>query len=179
MAFADLLTSGIRNHVKSKLKDCGFSFDGRRTFRRLDKEGALADLLDFQAGVRSLEGKFTVNVGIYAPQFYLGPDAAPPFERAKPYHCLHKYYRRLGELRDTPLSRALSVLCGPRSLIAVAFTGNDKWWRISADEITMQKELEDVLKDFSRYGEKWFSLNHDMQALQAAWQEARERIERA
>jgi hypothetical protein len=55
----------LRAVVLARLRDHGFAFDGSRTFRRALGGGAIAHVVNFQLGQRSLQGRFAVNLGVY------------------------------------------------------------------------------------------------------------------
>lgn len=82
-------------------------------------------------------------------------------------------------MRDTPLTKAFSLLLGPTSKLASAFQANDKWWRIPSEDVSMKTEIDDVLKDFESYAEKWFTLNRRFDAMEAEWKLEKSRLERA
>src|ERR1051325_12175180 len=66
-------------------------------------------IVEFQLGIKSLVGRFTGNVGVFASRFH--PKDWPPVGDAPfTYHCLPAMRRRLGFFFDPPPSWLSSVL---------------------------------------------------------------------
>ncbi|MGI9318616.1 MAG: DUF4304 domain-containing protein, partial [bacterium] len=63
-ARSDTFDACLIEIVSPKLIDIGFEFDKSRTFRRFADQQTVAEFINFQLGQRSLEGKFTVNLGV-------------------------------------------------------------------------------------------------------------------
>ena len=81
-----VLTSELGAVIAPPLREAGFSFDaGSKTFRRACAEAT--QIVGVQPGVRSLEGWFTVNLGVYHPAYREDSSSDPPL-RPMDCHCL-------------------------------------------------------------------------------------------
>lgn len=115
-------THRLRTLVAPALTAAGFVFDGSRTFRRLTAGGTRAQIVNFQMGVRSMAGRFTVNLAVYDPDD--APFAAPPAEAIES-QCSHRRRMRLGVLIPGPLAAFARL-----PVIGVVFRPRDRWWRV-------------------------------------------------
>lgn len=143
-------TKSLRATVAPVLREKGFSYDGRRTFRRLRHGEAIAQIINFQLGQRSLEGKFTVNLGVYVPEDFTPTRLEPTAEKAHEYSCSLQRRCRLGVL----VPGRLSVLSGVPVLGAL-FAAQDKWWRFSGDQSETQRSLSLVVSLMEEYAYEW------------------------
>ena len=139
----------LREVAKSRLEPLGYKFDGRRTFRRSVAAGRCAQIVNFQLGQRSLQGRFAVNLGV----FIAGRDSAPAdvtVENVMEYHCPAERRQRLGLLMPRA-SEALERFPG----IGILFGRKDKWWPFSADAASTQVRLREATDAIERYGLPW------------------------
>ena len=133
-------TENLRRILAPPLTDAGFTFDGRRVFRR--RVGECEQIVDVQVGVRSLQGKFTINLAVYDPQ--IDPRDV---ERAavREFHCGANRRQRLGMLLPSRLP-ALKRL----RLVGFLFGPKDKWWPAhTVDGMNQAKNT------FLKYGVTW------------------------
>lgn len=161
-----VLVSGLRAVIAPALRDAGFSFDaGSKTFRRACAEAT--QIVGVQAGVRSFEGWFTVNLGIYHPTYREDPSSDPP-HRPMDYHCLIR--ERLGVLRDTPITVLSKRLISQQSSLLGWWltTPSDKWWRFSEGEASVRSTLLSMYPLLSERGLPWLQAHSSLEALRAA-----------
>lgn len=132
------------------LKGRGFSFDGSRTFRRSFKNGTIAQLVNFQLGQRSLEGQFTVNLGV----FVLGEVSSNPSDvtasNALEYNCSGHRRTRLGTLRPGLLPALTNV-----PIVGALFGKKDAWWSFFEDQARTDSSLRECLSVLEQYGFAW------------------------
>src|ERR1043165_4944020 len=87
--------------VRPELVARGFVFDGKRVFRRgIEFDGWTAiQIVEFQLGIKSLVGRFTGNVGVFAERFrprdWHAVGGAP-----RTCDCLPAMWKRLGYFFD-------------------------------------------------------------------------------
>lgn len=145
-AFAKAFSGLLSRLVVPALADAGFGFDGSRTFRRLPAGTSRAQIVNFQLGVRFMEGKFTVNLAVYDPD-----DAFAQVDprKALEYHCSPRLRQRLGLLLPVRLG-ALARLPG----VGVLFLPRDRWWR--ADD---PKSVSDARDAVLAHGLAWLESN--------------------
>jgi hypothetical protein len=77
----------LRKIAVPKLIELGFKFDGSRTLRRVRNGDSIVEIVNFQLGLRSQEGKFTANLGVYTQ----GDAEGISVEKAAEYHCKNQY----------------------------------------------------------------------------------------
>jgi hypothetical protein len=115
----EAFTANLRQVLAPPMAEHGFAFDGTRVFRR-PVTGSCVQLIDVQLGDRFMQGKFTINLGIYDPERYA--TQVDPM-RAREHDCQPDRRQRLGLLlpsRWRPLARL------PR--IGLFFGPKDIWW---------------------------------------------------
>src|SRR5712692_7703592 len=116
-----ILDKSLKNLLLPRLSDFGFTHDGKPTCRRILLDKQLADIVEIQIGRTFKSGKFTVNLGVYSPSFfvYVAGGASPPeLNTANSWDCMPEYGRRLGFLRTTSWRRLWSSILGTP----------DSWW---------------------------------------------------
>ena len=64
-ARSDIFAECLNEIVSPRLIDMGFEFDKSRTYRRFVNDQTAVEIINFQLGQRRLEGKFTVNLGVF------------------------------------------------------------------------------------------------------------------
>ena len=138
----------LREVVRPVLHAQGFVFDQRRTFRRIHAQRRFAEMIHFQIGQRSLAGRFTVNLGMLAPEDMDGIDP----EKARPHDCPFENRVRIGFLLPASIP-ALSRL----PLLGVLLAAKDRWWRFSEDETYTSRQLTKVMDLVLTYGLPWFA----------------------
>jgi hypothetical protein len=142
----------LRKVVVPALAGHGFTYDGSRTFRRVSPDGERADLINFQLGQRSLEGKFTVNLGV----FKADDRTEIAVRKAMEYHCPLQRRVRIGLVLPPRIS-ALAKL----PVVGFLFGGQDRWWRFSADEVMTTLEMQRVVGLVIEHGLAWHaSMSH-------------------
>jgi hypothetical protein len=160
----------LRAIAKPELAARGFEFDGRRTFTRtVEMEGGPAlQLVEFQRGMRHLAGRFTVNVGVFAPHFL--PPKWPVTDGA-PYvaNCLPAMRKRLGLFYDPPRSWFQAVLPRARPV------RGDFWWEQHDDEAAMAQSLRSALAPLTEEALPWL----DKLSCEAAFKWALKELDRA
>jgi hypothetical protein len=159
----------IERVIAPVLVERGFDFDGRRAFRRprAAEQGQVVQIVSFQVGLRSLAGRFTVNLGVFVPG--LGGTAAPG-GRPETYDCIHDLTQRLGFFHRPPrglLSQLLGRQPAPR----------DHWWEQHQDPDRMSEALADVRDCLISGGLPWLDAHSQSSAIRAAAEalEARKR----
>lgn len=168
------LESGINKIIRPEMEGRGFSHEGAcscehaaSTFRR--QCGECIQIVQFQAGDRTLAGTFTVNLAVYHPQ-YCEP-ALLDLRPEQPYesHCLMDFRLRLSVLRFTPLIRFYrNRPPGGRSFLGWWLTGlTDKWWRLTPDDAQLSRDLSSVRGLLLSRGLAWLDQNSDVALLKA------------
>jgi hypothetical protein len=113
------------------LESAGFEFDGRRRFMKIDPDGR--DLvIEYQVGVRFMQGVFTVNL------------------------LAGERMQRLGVIRPTAVSRWVSELFGDFDpWWKGIFLPKDRWWTFDASRMDMDATVEDTVAEIKVYGIAW------------------------
>ena len=93
-----VLDQQLRLVVLPTMNTRGFTFDRSRTFRRAMPDGSM-QIVNFQMGQRSMEGQFTVNLGVYRPGNPVY-DAGLSHGRVMEFNCENR--TRLGPLCVSP-----------------------------------------------------------------------------
>jgi hypothetical protein len=140
----------LRASARDALRERGFDFDRSRTFRRYPIPGAISQIVNFQLGQRSMEGRFTVNLGVYVPGEVPSNPADLQPDRACEYHCAWKRRERLGRLLPRPLPALQNV-----PLLGALFGPQDVWWTFSTDAARTQRSMERVLALLLNRGLAW------------------------
>ena len=167
-----VLNNSVRRDVRPKLTAIGFKYDSAsRTFRR--PRGNCTQIINFQAGVRSHEGRFTVNLGAYHPTYRENSENSPPPERPKAYDCLLQ--ERLSVFRDTLITRVgRHFISEPNTFIKWwLVTPSDYWWRFSEDPAVTDSAIRSVLKILLPRGLNWLDDNCNEESLRAKYAKQR------
>src|SRR5687767_3207185 len=133
-------TENLRRIIVPTLNDAGFTFDGRRVFRR--RVGDCIQIVDVQVGDRFMQGKFTLNLAVYDPKRDAA-DVEPAMVRE--YDCDWKRRQRLGMLLPSRFP-ALQKL----PIFGIFFGAKDVWWSASSSE-----EMGRAQDALFNYGVKW------------------------
>lgn len=141
---SEVFTEGLRTVVSPGLVPLGFVFDRSRTYRRILQGGQVVEIINFQLGQRSLEGKFTVNLG------KLSGEARGDVELSKayPYHC--RTQTRIGPILP-PRSERLAAV----PVLGLLFRAHDKWWRFSDDRTLTFAQLRKVTRLIVSHAVPW------------------------
>ena len=165
------LERGIRQLIKPEMVSRGFSYESStRTFRR--PSGECIQIVDFQIGVRTLAGKFTVNLAVFHPEYSdpISRELLPDGPRES--HCLMEFRRRLSVLRDTPLTKFFRnrVRSTDSFLKWWLVTPTDKWWSFTSDDVQVATALGLVRELLLARGLDWLDRNSDVTLLKAAYE---------
>jgi hypothetical protein len=136
----------LRDIAVPALSSRGFRFDGGRSFRRRSGDRQRCAIINFQLGQRSMAGRFTVNLGVFAEGDSPGVDVA----RAREHDCRFDRRTRLGQLVPHRFSRLARLpyvgnLFGPR----------DRWWSFSDDGVRTQAAMSAVVDLIVVHGLHW------------------------
>ena len=134
-ARSDTFDSCLAELVTPRLSERGFGFDHSRTYRKIVDGGEAVEIVNFQLGQRSLEGKFTVNLGVLSRAEADAQDLA--LDRAYPYSC--RYQNRIGRVLPARSERLRNL-----PYLGMFFGAHDKWWRFSEDRALTSRQLETV-----------------------------------
>src|SRR5687768_3910142 len=133
-------TENLRRILAPALQDAGFTFDGRRVFRRNMRDSV--QIVEVQVGERAMHGEITINLGVYDPRI-----DSPDVDRTgiREFHCDVQRRERLGML----LPPRFSAL-GRIPFLRVIFGPKDKWW-------SARKEtgIDEAKQAFFKYGVTW------------------------
>lgn len=126
----------------------GFRFDGGRTFRRVSADGRICLIVNFQLGQRSMAGKFTVNLGVFADGD--GPGIEP--NRANEYDCRADRRTRIGALIPQRFPRLVGL-----PFVGFLFGAFDRWWPFSEDETRTRAALSTAVEAVVSHGLDWLA----------------------
>lgn len=144
--------AAVRKIVAPALKEEGFAYDGKRFFRRHHPDGRV-DIVSYQLGLRSIAGRFTVNLSIYLPGDYdAGSDPKFRAERVTDGHCVPSRRTRLGMLVP-PAIPALARL--PK--LGFLFQPKDQWWPCGSSQEQTEREVASTLRLLRDVGLRWFN----------------------
>lgn len=140
-----------------------FKFDDKRTFRRvLHCDGiSVCQIVEFQVGIRSLAGKFTVNLAVYSNSFRPS-DWQDPDDLPSSWNCLPGKSIRLGRFYNRKRSLIERILRAPFSL-------NDHWWAQSEKENEMDATFNEVTGLILEEGLAWLVENSTIGSLRSAY----------
>ena len=163
------LGAALRSSLEPMLASHGFSFEpGTRTFRRA--AGDCTQILNVQVGVRSMEGRFTVNLGVFHPQYnaiVIHGGALP--DKPLEYQCVVR--ERLSVLRDTILTRYFRPRIEKKDTFLKFWltTPTDEWWRFSSSEAQITSELAAVQRLLLERGLPWLQQHSDVAVLKGEY----------
>jgi hypothetical protein len=163
------LENGIRLLIKPELVCRGFSYEAStRTFRRPSSE--CIQIVDFQIGVRSMAGQFTVNLAVFHPEYGYPDWRNLPPDQVRESHCLMAFRCRLSALRDTPFTRFFRRLITDTDSFLKwwLITPTDRWWSFTPDDAQVEGELNLVRGLLLAKGLDWLDQNSDVELLKAA-----------
>ena len=132
----DKLMQPIVSGIAEYLEPRGFS-KHHYTFNKWTRDG-LCHVFDLQMGVKSLEGEFTANLGIFIPEVYRSLNETEPPEFIPIGECCIN--ARFSEFTDE----------------------DDKWWEITPYNKAVIQELNDLLQT---YGLPFFIKFSDRQSI--------------
>jgi Domain of unknown function (DUF4304) len=166
-----VLAARVKEVIAPSLLAAKFTYEpATRTFRRSFQD--CVQIINFQAGVRSLEGRFTVNLAIFHPQYSeLTPATALPVN-PKEHDCLMEFRIRLSNLRETFLTRLFrSKVSHPNTFLQWwLVTPSDKWWDFSANKQQVDRSLQSIHQLLMGPGLAWLDHNSNPDALKAAYE---------
>lgn len=175
----EVLDRTTRDYAAEQLRPYQFNFDGKRTFRRINKEKQTVHIIEFQVGVRFMAGKFTVNLGVYSPTYFTGSDTrkAPEPESALPSDCLPGFNGRLGCLRETLWYRTFSKIFGQPNTLwkELLYAPRDHWWPFSEQQELTQKSVRQVVQLILDRGLPWLEKHDDLEAMKRVFDEIKAR----
>lgn len=167
----------LKVNVEPALEACQFLYDKSRTFRRSFR--SMTQIIEFQVGVRFMAGRFTVNLGVYSPNFYVGEGTPPGPHMARESNCLPEYRERLGPLIETPSTSLFERVLGRGARWwRDAFPRADKWWRLSEDADKMRCTLEEVVGHIIGFGIPWLEARSDPLAMKECYDIVRSRMDK-
>jgi hypothetical protein len=156
----------VRKLIGPVITSTGYEFDGRRIFRRpipFDT-GTAIQIIEFQIGIKSLTGRFTVNLGVFSDSFH--PQDWPPVcTGPRTSDCLPAMWKRLGYFYDTPQSLLTTILGRTKP------KRGDYWWDQHAGEREMINALQAPLKCLLDEGLPWLEKISCKEAFQWATSE--------
>ncbi|MGZ4971941.1 MAG: DUF4304 domain-containing protein [Limisphaerales bacterium] len=155
----------------------GFSYDSpARTFRR--SSGGCTQIVNFQVGVRTMEGKFTVNLGVFHQDYHQKTSAEVPAKPPRESDCLMEFRRRLSVLRYTPVTAFFQSLIHNHDSFLKWWlvTPIDKWWAFTSDEPQVAKQLTCVRELLFTRGLEWLNQNSDVTLLGAAHEKLKPKV---
>ena len=145
---ASAFDKALRGIAVPALSTHGFKFDGSRTFRRLSQGGRICQIINFQLGQRSMEGKFTVNLGIFAEEDCPAVSANGAHE----YDCRSQRRTRIGALIPLRFPKLANL-----PFVGFLYGAPDKWWSFSEDESHTYEAVSTVVDTISAYGLGWLN----------------------
>lgn len=154
----------LRCQARPRLATVGFQFDERRTFRRTVPHGfgTSTHIVEFQIGLRSLAGRFTVNIGVFNANHHKsllhvsGPSGHPETS-----YCYPEQWVRLGRImRPRGIRSRL-----PRTRRART---EDRWWPLHEKPARMERRLRSVLQILWEDGLEWLSAHDTLEAFHLA-----------
>jgi hypothetical protein len=161
-----VLKKCIKETLAQELAQNSFSYDGKYTFRHIDHARQTVRLIEFQPGIKSASGQFTVNVAIFSPLYCIG-SPAPTLEEASSGYCLFR--DRLGCIRrpnqfwtvifGVPNKWWQKILYGPR----------DIWWTYSENRQITEASVNECRKLINDVGLSWLEMKDDVEALKNAY----------
>jgi hypothetical protein len=158
------LNAAIRESLQPPLLERSFHYEAStRTFRKA--VGECTQIVNVQVGLRSLEGRFTVNLAIFHPEYRPGSDRGALPRAPEECDCWER--TRLGMLRDTLVSKLLGRKFGDDAnfLLWRLTTPTDKWWPFTPSEAENRRRLESVKALLFERGLNWLEAKSDVSAL--------------
>ena len=145
---ASSFNKALREIAVPTLSAHGFKFDGSRTFRQLSSDRRTCKIINFQLGQRSMEGKFTVNLGVFTEGDFPGISAS----RANEYDCQFERRTRIGALIPPRLPKLVAL-----PYIGFLFGIPVKWWSFSEDSSHTGKTVSLAVDKITSYGLSWLN----------------------
>ncbi len=148
------LEACIKRHLVPLLSVESFKYYPKtRTFCRGVERSGCTQIVYVQVGVRSCEGEFTVNLGVFYPDFRERARSREPRPHPREYECLWPLRERLARFRSSWLNRiARSLIRDPTSWWQYSFvTPRDRWWKFSSNEAQTSQSILSV-QAASRWG---------------------------
>ncbi len=153
----------LKKSVLSRVTLAGFKFDEKRTFRRALNCGGISvcQIIEFQVGIKSLTGRFTVNLGVYSNSFRPS-DWQDPGESPGSWNCLPGKSIRLGRFYNKKRTLIEKLFRGP-------FSSSDHWWAQTEKETTMDETLNEVTDLILGAGLAWLNENSEIASLRSSY----------
>ena len=151
------------------LEPLGFLAGVHRAFRRIlqGDHGTLAHIVHFQVGIKSLAGRFTVNLVVYHTKFCLNPDVTP--ETATFGDGFLELWARAAQLepvRPSLIGRIMRRSAEPP----------DRWWEQSPDPAAMAAALREPLALVLAHAPAWFERYGTEEACRQAYERVQARL---
>jgi len=158
-----VLQNCLKELLAPQLAEHFFSFDGKYTFRSINRAQQTVRIIEFQPGIKSMSGKFTINLGIYSPQHFAGPSAST-VEEATTGYC--QFATRLGCARRIG-AFWLRVFGEPdRWWKQILYKPRDIWWDYSEEKYKTSKSVNECAALILDIGLEWLEKKDDLEALQ-------------
>jgi hypothetical protein len=153
----------LMKSVSPRLTLAEFKFDEKRTFRRVLNCDRIpvCQIIEFQVGIKSLTGKFTVNLAVYSNSFRPS-DWQDPGELPGSWNCLPGKSIRLGRFYN----RKRSLI---ERILRVPFSSHDHWWAQADKETTMDATFKDVTDLILGDGLAWLNENSEIASLRSSY----------
>lgn len=153
----------LKKSVSPRLMSAGFAFDQKRTFRRILKFGdiSVCQIVEFQVGIKSVTGKFTVNLGVYSNSFR-PIDWNDCGELPNSWDCLPGKSVRLGRFYKPKQSLI-------KRIFRVPVFSYDHWWAQAETEKVMDETFNEVSDLILGDGSAWFDENSTISSLRSAY----------
>lgn len=167
-----VLDKAIEKIAAPVLEPDGFRYGAKRTFRKVG--ATTCRIINFQVGTRWMAGKFTVNLGVYCPEFFLYDGKPPPLQEACEWNCLPGFRERLGKLAKSPWTRLWTGFLGPSEDAwwkEILYGSHDRWWRFSADEEQTNTSVRKALALIKTVGFPWLDDRDRLEAMKGHYLE--------
>jgi hypothetical protein len=156
--------------VRPVLEPLGFIAGVHRCFRRIGPadHGTIAHIVHFQVGIKSMTGKFTVNLCVYHSKFCLHPGDVTPETATFGSGLLELWVRvaQLEPVRPSLIGRILGRSTEPP----------DRWWEQSADPVAMAAALREPLALVLAHAPAWFEQHGTEKVCREAYERVQARL---
>ena len=161
-----VLKKCLKELLAPDLSRYSFSYDGKYTFRHIDNGRQTVRLIEFQPGIKSAAGEFTVNLGVYSPLYYNG-SPVPTVEEVDSGYCFFR--DRLGCVRKP--GRLWTMLFGfpDKWWKLILYGPRDIWWRYSENRQITEASVNECRKLINDVGLAWLEMKDDVEAMKNAY----------
>ena len=161
-----VLKKCLKEILMPELVQHSYNYDGKYTFRHIDNKKQTVKLIEFQPGIKSATGQFTVNLAIYSLLYNIHS----PIQTLEDVHSGYCFIRdRLGCVRKP--GRFWSIIFGvsDKWWKQILYGPRDIWWNFSENRQITESSVNECRQLIEDVGLAWLEKNGDVDVIKKSY----------